>query len=222
MNELRAHGNWIINGNTVVRRFISECITCRRLRGTTAEQNMADLPQSRLEDVLPFTYSAVDYFGPWYVIKEGRKEVKRYGALFTCMAGRAIHIDVTHSMETDSFIQALRRFTCRRGAIRELRSDRGTNFIGAENELNRAVEEMDDDKIKAELLKDGIDWIKNPAKAMKNQWPMARVTNVKEDDQGLLRSATVRTASGSTLDRPINKLVELLVESSEEEPEKTG
>jgi hypothetical protein len=49
---------------------------------------------------------------------------------------------------------------------------------------------------------------------------MARVTNVKEDDQGLVRSATVRTASGSTLDRPINKLV-LLVEISEEEPEKT-
>ncbi len=77
MNELRAQGYWIINGNTVVRRFISECVTCRRLRGTAGEQKMADLPQSRLEDVPPFTYSAVDYFGPWYV-KEGRKEVKRY------------------------------------------------------------------------------------------------------------------------------------------------
>jgi hypothetical protein len=76
------------------------------------------------------------------------------------MASRAIHIEVAHSIETDSFIQALRRFTCRRGAIGELRSDRGTNFIGAENELKKAVEEMDDDKIKAELLKDGIDWIK--------------------------------------------------------------
>ena len=108
---------------------------------------MADLPQSRLEDVAPFTYSAIDYFGPWYV-KDGRKEVKRYGALFTCMASRAIHIEVAHLMETDSFIQALRRFICRRGAVRELRSDRGTNFIGAENELKKAVKEMDDDKIK--------------------------------------------------------------------------
>ena len=148
MNELRAQGYWIINGNTVVRRFISECVTCRRLRGTAGEQKMADLPQSRLEDVPPFTYSAVDYFGPWYV-KEGRKEVKRYGALFTCMASRAIHIEIAHSMETDSFIQALRRFICRRGTIRELRSDRGTNLVGAENELKKAVEEMDDGKIKA-------------------------------------------------------------------------
>ena len=57
MNEQRAHGYWIINGNTVVRRFISECVTCRRLRGTAGEQKMAGLPQSRLEDVPPFTYT---------------------------------------------------------------------------------------------------------------------------------------------------------------------
>ncbi|XP_028406790.1 uncharacterized protein LOC114529233 [Dendronephthya gigantea] len=164
MNELRSHGYWVINGNTVVRRLISECVTCRRLRGTAGEQKMADLPQSRLEDVPPFTYSAVDYFGPWYV-KEGRKEVKRYGALFTCMCSRAIHIEIAHSIKTDSFLQALRRFICRRGNIRELRSDQGTNFIGAENELKKAVEEMDDDKIKIGLLKNSIDWIKNPAKA---------------------------------------------------------
>jgi hypothetical protein len=53
------------------------------------------------------------------------------------------------------------------------------------------------------------------ADKVRNQWPMARVTNVKEDDQGLVRSATVRTAYRSTLDRPINKLV-LLVETSEQ------
>lgn len=47
----------------------------------------------------------------------------------------------------------------------ELRSDRGKSFVEAENELKKAVEEMDDNKIKAELLKDGINWVKNPAKA---------------------------------------------------------
>ena len=94
---------------------------------------MANLPSSRVEPAPQFSYCAVDYFGPWY-IKEGRKEVKRYGALFTCLASRAIHIEVAHSMETDTFLQALRRFICRRGPIRELRSDQGTNFVGAENE----------------------------------------------------------------------------------------
>ena len=66
---------------------------------------MADLPNDRLEPAPPFTYSAVDYFGPWYV-KEGRRELKRYGVLFTCMLSRAIHLKVAHTLNTDSFCNA--------------------------------------------------------------------------------------------------------------------
>ena len=43
-------------------------------------------------------------------------------------------------METDSFIQALHRFMARRGKIR---SDNGTNLVGTDNELRKALEEMD-------------------------------------------------------------------------------
>jgi len=68
-------------------------------------------------------------------------------------------------METDSFLQALRSFTCRRGPLRKLRSDQGTNFVGAENELKAMLQEMDDEKLKAELLTENIDWIRNPAAA---------------------------------------------------------
>ena len=164
LNELRSNGYWIINGNAAVRRFISRCVGCRSLRGTAGEQKMTNLPTSRVEPAPPFSYCAVDCFGPWYV-KEGRREVKRHETLFTCMASRAIHIEVAHSMETDSFLQALRRVIARRGPIRELRSDQGTNFVGAENELKRALQEMDDEKIKAELLKHNIDWVRNPATA---------------------------------------------------------
>ena len=95
---------------------------------------MADLPEDRLEPAPPFTYCAVDLFGPWY-IKEGRKELKRYGVLFTCLACRADHVETTNSLSTDSFINCLRRFLSIRGPIRTLRSDRGTNFVGAEHEL---------------------------------------------------------------------------------------
>ena len=125
---------------------------------------MANLPSSRVEPAPQFSYCAVDYSGPWY-IKEGRKEVKMYGALFTCLASRAIHIEVAYSKETDLFLQALRCFISRRGPIRELHSDQGTNFVAAENELKAAFQEMDDEKIKAKLLKENIDWIRNPATA---------------------------------------------------------
>ena len=89
--------------------------------------------------------------------------VKRYGTLFNCLASRAVHVVVADSLETDSLINALRRFICRQGSVREIRCNRGTNFIGAEAELKKATKEMDDQEIKAELLKENIDWIKNPA-----------------------------------------------------------
>ena len=91
LNELRASGYWIVGGNSMVRQFISKCVTCRYLRGTVGEQKMADLPKSRVEPAPPFTYCGVDFFGPWHV-QRGRSVVKRYGALFTCFASRAVHI----------------------------------------------------------------------------------------------------------------------------------
>ena len=58
-----------------------------------------------------------------------------------------VHIEVTHSLDTDSFIQALRQMIARIGNIRTIYSDNESNFIAAENELKRAFEEMDDKKI---------------------------------------------------------------------------
>ena len=42
-------------------------------------------------------------FGP-FTVKERRSELNRYGALFTCMASRAVHIEVTQSLDADLFI----------------------------------------------------------------------------------------------------------------------
>ena len=158
LNEIRSSGYWIIGGSTVVSRLIHECVTCRRLREKVQEQKMADLPSDRLEPAPPFTYCGVDYFGPWYV-REGRKDLKRYEVLFTCLVTRAIHLEIANSLETDSYINALRRFICRRGPVRQMRSDNGSNFIGARRELKEALAEMDEDKVKAEMLKENCDWI---------------------------------------------------------------
>ena len=76
-NSIRSSGFWIIGGSSVVSSHISKCVRCRKIRGVLQNQRMADLPEDRLEPSPPFTYSAVDYFGPW-LVKEGRKNVKRY------------------------------------------------------------------------------------------------------------------------------------------------
>ena len=156
-NEIRSIGFWIICCSSAVSRIISKCVICRKLRSCPQIQKMADLRSDRLEPSPPFTYCAVDLFGPWY-IKEGRKELNRYGVLFTCLACRAIHVETSNSLSTDSFINCLRRFIAIRGPIRQLRSDCGTNFVGAENELKQAQMELDKEH-RNFLLKENCDLI---------------------------------------------------------------
>ena len=65
---------------------------------------MADLPSDRLTpDEPPFSYVGTDFFGP-LCVKQGRSTVKHYGCLFSCLTMRATHIEVTESLEMDSFI----------------------------------------------------------------------------------------------------------------------
>ena len=90
---------------------------------------------------------------------EGHKTLKRYGLVFTCLASRALHLETLNSVEADSFISALRRFINRRGKVRELRSDQGTNFVGAKNELAAALQEPDQARVKEFLCAKDCDWI---------------------------------------------------------------
>ena len=106
---------WIIRGRAAVQRVLGNWLTCRKQNALKGQQVKADLPSDRLTpDKPPFSYVGIDFFGPLYV-KQGRGTVKHYGYLFSCLTRRATQIEVTESLETDSFINALRRFTSRRG-----------------------------------------------------------------------------------------------------------
>ena len=167
LNEIRCRGFWVICGSSEVKSSIFKCVTCRKLRGRIGEQMMADLPKGRFEEAPPFTYCAVDMFGS-ITVRVKRSDMKRCRAMFTCLASRAAHIEVTHSLDTDSFIQALRRLIARRGNVRQIRSDNGSNFVGAEQELLKAFSEMDHNKIENFLQDHGGDWItwkRNPPTA---------------------------------------------------------
>ena len=108
----------------------------------------------RMQEAPPFTYCAVDYFGPFY-IRDKRKEVKWYGSLFTCLAS----IEVADSLGTDSSIMALRCFIRLIGNIRKLCSYWGTNFVGAEQDLRDAVKKMNHEKIRDFLQNNEADYM---------------------------------------------------------------
>ncbi len=154
---------WISKPHPLIRRVLHECVSCRRVQALACDQQMAGLPKDRVTpDKPPFTSVGIDCFGPFYV-KRGRGREKRYGCIYTCLTTRAIHIEKLYSMDTDSFINSLRRFIARRGPPDVIRSDNGTNFVGGQRELREAVDQWNASaKCKDYLLLNHIEWYFNP------------------------------------------------------------
>ena len=75
------------------------------------------------------------------------------------MGSRSVYLETANSLDSSSFINALSHFMNRRGAVRQLRCDQGTNFIGARNELKTALSEMSQDDFKEYLLSNKCEWI---------------------------------------------------------------
>ena len=142
-------GFWVIGLNIAVRSMISKRVRSEHLR--------ANLPRDRMNEEAPFTFCSVDIFGP-FMVKNGRKELKQYRALYTCLSGRTIQIEVTYSLNTDS-LMCLRRFIGQRGNLRLLRSDNGSNFTGASAGLIQAFQEIDHSRISNYLEEHGGEWI---------------------------------------------------------------
>ena len=69
--------------------------------------------------------------------------MKKYCALFTSFASRAVHLEVTNALDT----------------VRSIRSDNGTNFVGAPNELRKALDETNHEQVKHYLQKNGSVWV---------------------------------------------------------------
>lgn len=131
----------ILGIRPTARNIIQRCLSCRRRRWAPPEPPTGNHPAGRLaHHQRPFTCTGVDYFGP-LLTTFGRGTRKTYVALFTCLTTRAVHLEMTNSLTTDSAVMALRRFIARRGCPREIWSDNGTNLHGAEKILRDAAEE---------------------------------------------------------------------------------
>ena len=162
---IRAGGFWITGGKRLVSTIIFSCVKCRKLRGKLEGQKMADLPSDRLEEAPPFTYVGLDVFGPWSVTtrrtRGGQANSKRWAVLFTCLCIRAVHIEVLEDLSSSAFINALRRFVGIRGKVKQFRSDRGTNFVGATDDLHIDAINVEDEHLQKYLYDTGTTWIFN-------------------------------------------------------------
>lgn len=138
---------------------------------------------------------------PFHVfIQNGEGLGEKCGVLFTCLVKREVDIEVAESLSTDSFINALRRFIARRGQATVIRSDRGTNFVGAEKELKKAINYWNEKRIHDTMLSKGVYWSFNPpyASHFGGVWERM-IRTVRKVLYGVLKEQTLSDESLTTL-----------------------
>ena len=155
---------WILQGLQAVKKVITKCIHCQKMRKKVCEQKMAPLPRERTTTTAPFFHCGVDIMGYFLVKLNGRANHKVYVAIFTCFESRAVHAEVIFKLDADSAINAITRFNARRPGMNRLYSDRGTNFIAANSILTRELAEINKEAAPA-LAKKNITWQFNPPHA---------------------------------------------------------
>ncbi|XP_075157511.1 uncharacterized protein LOC142230768 [Haematobia irritans] len=131
---------WIFRLKPLVKKVIHNCKTCILFKRHTQSQIMASLPPERTLLSRPFTNTGVDFAGP-FNIKNYKTRVclitKGYICIFVCFATKAVYLEATSDLSSQSFLAAFSRFIARRGCPSCIYSDNGKNFTGAAELLKK-------------------------------------------------------------------------------------
>lgn len=157
VTTVRQAGYCLVGARTVAKSVIHICVKCKILREKPQEQQMGLLPTERTEQAPPFSHVGIDTFGH-FIVKDQRREAKRWGLILTCLYTRAVHIELLNDLTTDCFLQALRRFQAVRGPVATIYSDGGTNFIGGRNQLEKDLMSMKEGEVKDYLAESKIEF----------------------------------------------------------------
>lgn len=113
---------------------------------------MTVLPNDRVfPDKPPFLFVGTDYLVHFKLSRDALE----------LNVMQAVHIELAHTRDTDSIINALRRFTSLRGNPERIKSDHGINFTAADKELSAAIANWNQDKIHTFSAQRKIEWIFN-------------------------------------------------------------
>ncbi|XP_074651569.1 uncharacterized protein LOC141906225 [Tubulanus polymorphus] len=116
---------WLIRGRQEAMRVINDC-KCREPE--KIEQKMGQLPVESVIGVPVFYHVGVDFTGPLYVKSSKVSVSKVYIVLYTCMAVRAIHLELVPDQTTEEFLRSFGRMMIRRGRCIVMFSDNAKTF----------------------------------------------------------------------------------------------
>lgn len=142
LSSLLRQKYWILSARSIIRQRVHACNFCFKNSPSHLNTKMADLPSYRVQETKAFVHTGVDYAGPINITlcrRRGQRSQKAYICLFICLVTKAVHIELTTDLSSDTFISAFKRFISRRGPVSHMYSDNGTNFVGAKSQINELL-----------------------------------------------------------------------------------
>nr|XP_023029451.1 uncharacterized protein LOC111517507 [Leptinotarsa decemlineata] len=153
---------WPLDGRNSVRKVIHGSLPCFHTKPRLADHGPGPLPDYRVVPSRPFLKTGVDYCGPLYIKEKrfrNRNKLKVYFAVYICM-------ELISDLTTEAFLASIKRFFARREKSLEIFSDNGTNFVGADRELQALFNSADyQTAIKQHFDKERITWHFIPPRA---------------------------------------------------------
>ena len=139
---------WIPASCEFVCSVIKHCLYCKRKKAAPVTPSMKKV--------------GVDYLGPYQIklskhTRSNQATAKHFIVLFTCLSTRAANPQIAGNLSTYSFILSRRQFLARRRTVKVIRSENGTNFVGASAELEQSIKAL-----RKHLIVKKIDWKFNP------------------------------------------------------------
>ena len=78
--------------------------------------------------------------------------------MYVCTASRAVYLDIAIDYSTEAVIHTVRRLLARKGDVRLIISDPGSQLVGASNELLNWRKGWDIDMLKRFGAKNSLEW----------------------------------------------------------------
>lgn len=161
---------WPLGGRNLARKIYRECVKCFRTHPKSSVPLMGNLPKNRITPAPAFYRTGVDYAGPFSVKdRQGRgcKITKAYIALFVCFVTKAIHIELVSDLTKEAFLASFKRFIARRGKPIQMFSDNGTNFVGANFEMQRLYNFLQENNksLSEHIENEGVSWSFIPSRS---------------------------------------------------------
>ena len=122
---------YIIGGRDLVKRIKKACTKCRILHMKGVEVAMAPIADENLKIAPAFFNTQCDLSGPFSAFSPANKRatLKIWIVVFVCSVTCAVDCRVMENYDTESFIQAFIRFSCRFGYPKLLMPDEGSQLM---------------------------------------------------------------------------------------------